>query len=376
MLRINPAEKAPTIAERPKKSASQERVVMSFSFFQFFTSPILGKLSDHFGRKPLLIITQISTCISFLILGYANTIWLLLLSRIVDGLFGSNLVIARAYLTDITTKKDRSKAFGLSNAAYAFGFMLGPGIGGFLANLTPLSFRLPSLIAAGISFITILFTIFFIKETVKKKKKIKISFNIFPFASILKYLKNVNVSLLLIQLFLLSFGNSIAFETFALFANMHLGLSALVIGYILVYLSILAVLINGIFISKLINYLGEMKLKNISQFFFLIGLIIVAFSKNTFVLLLGLTIYMIGGMTTTILMGEISRRISNKEQGEILGVQTSLRGITEIIGPLVGGFMLNYFIPNYLILVAAFFAFIGLLINFISNRNIHSLNPK
>ena len=142
-------------------------ILASFSLFQFISAPIMGRLSDHYGRKPMLIFSQLSTFISFIILGFANTIWLVFLSRIVDGMLGSNMTIAQAYISDISSKKDRSKAFGLAGVAFGIGFLIGPAIGGTLAKI---NYSIPSFIAAGISLLTIFTTFFFLPETVKRKK--------------------------------------------------------------------------------------------------------------------------------------------------------------------------------------------------------------
>lgn len=143
-------------------------VLSSFSLFQFISAPILGRLSDIYGRRPLLIASQISTFISFLILAKSTSLTMIFLSRAVDGLLGSNFTIAQAYISDISTKKNRSKAFGISGIAFGIGFLIGPAIGGFLSKF---GFSVPAFIASGISFLTILATFFFLPETVTKKNE-------------------------------------------------------------------------------------------------------------------------------------------------------------------------------------------------------------
>mgnify|MGYP000595605339 FL=1 len=127
-------------------------ILSLFSLLQFISAPILGRLSDVFGRKPLLIASQVSTFISFLVLGRATTLGMIFLSRAIDGALGSNYTIAQAYISDISSKKDRSKAFGISGMAFGFGFLIGPAIGGYLSRF---GFSVPAFVAAGIALVTI-----------------------------------------------------------------------------------------------------------------------------------------------------------------------------------------------------------------------------
>ena len=159
----------PFYAQEMGASAFQVGLLLTvFSFFQFIAAPIAGRLSDIYGRKPLLIISQLSTTISFVILALSNQLWMLFASRIVDGLFGSNGTIAQAYLSDISNKKNRSQAFGLSGVAFGLGFMVGPLLGGTLSQI---NYAVPAYLAASMSFISILLTVFLLPETVKSGNK-------------------------------------------------------------------------------------------------------------------------------------------------------------------------------------------------------------
>lgn len=346
-------------------------LITTFSFFQFLTSPILGKLSDHYGRKPLLIFSQFSTFISFLILGFANSLWMLFLSRLVDGILGSNFVIAQAYLSDISTRKERSKVFAISGAAFGVGFLIGPAIGGYLSSLTNLSYKLPGFVAAGVSLLTIFLTIFFLKETVKRKKDIKLSLNIYPFKSIIKYKKKKKVSSKLAQFFLYAMAHATYVGAFAIFVQRKFDLNVQNIGFILMYIGAISVILRAFLIGKSIDRFGEEKLQYFGMSCIITGLLLMSFSNTIFIFMIATTFFAIGaGYTRTLLNGAISKSTSENEQGEVLGVSASLGSISQIFGPLIGGLMLNFFIPGSVTLVAASFMIIGLILKIKEDRNI------
>src|SRR5437763_4980766 len=132
-------------------------LISSYAFCQLIAGPILGNLSDHMGRKPLLIVSQIGTLIGFLILAYANQLWLVFLSRVIDGLTAGNLSLAQAYISDVTTPEDRAKSFGVIGIAFGMGFLIGAGISGFLSQF---SYQLPIFAAAALSATSLLSTYF------------------------------------------------------------------------------------------------------------------------------------------------------------------------------------------------------------------------
>jgi multidrug resistance protein len=130
----------------------------AYSIAQFFATPVLGSLSDRFGRKPLLIISLIGTCASFIVFGLANSIFVLFAARILDGLTGGNISVAQAMVSDISSPKERAKNFGILGSAFGFGFVIGPAVGGLLSKF---GMKVPFFFAAGIAILGVLLTIFF-----------------------------------------------------------------------------------------------------------------------------------------------------------------------------------------------------------------------
>ncbi len=326
-------------------------ILTTFSLFQFVSAPIMGRLSDYYGRKPLLILSQISTFLSFVILGFANTVAIIFLSRIVDGLLGSNFTIAQAYLSDTSTKKNRTKVFGISGVAFGVGFLIGPAIGGFL---TRFGYQLPAFLAAGISLITIIITALFLPETVKRKEIIDFKVKIIDWGIFRKYLGNKAQSSNLVQLFSFLLSNTIFVSGFALYARRQLEIGPDKVGFIFAYLGFLSIIFRGVLLSKMIDKWGEAKLEKLTTISMLIGLVGMVFSDNIYTYLPVVTFLSFGmGTLRPLLIGKISKSVSNKEQGAILGVTNSLGSFAQIIAPLISGFILNITFPGFLGLVAA-----------------------
>ena len=336
-------------------------ILASFSLLQFISAPIMGRLSDHYGRRPMLIFSQISTFISFVILGFANTIWLVFLSRIVDGMLGSNFTIAQAYISDISSKKDRSKAFGIGGVAFGVGFLIGPAIGGSLAKI---SHSIPSFLAAGASLMTIIMTLFLLPETVKKKKNI--TFRIreaFHFNDFKKYFSNKKISVKLYQYFSYALPHSMYVTSFAFFAERVLNYDSSNIGFLLTYVGLISIIFRGFLLSKLIDEFGEKKLQYIGVTFILLAMLNMIFLKQWAWFLVTMTLFSIGtGMSMPILAGAVSRTVSPKEQGAIMGITSSIMSISQIAGPLIGNTLINFFFPGSLGIAASIVISIALML--------------
>jgi DHA1 family tetracycline resistance protein-like MFS transporter len=335
-------------------------ILTSFSFFQFLSAPIMGRLSDHYGRRPMLILSQLSTFVSFIILGFANSLWMIFLSRIVDGLIGSNYTIAQAYLSDISSKRDRTKVFGLSGAAFGVGFLIGPGIGGFLSQF---GFSIPAFLAAGVSGITILITSLFLPETVQRKKGLKFNGKIFHFGDFKKFFSSPKLSPKLWQWSTFILAHVIWVSVFALFAERQLGFDAIDVGYYLTYIGFISIILRGFALPKMIDRFGEHKLQYVGFISVVFAMFLSAFITNWQMALVVATLFPFGsGLLRPLLLGDISRGVSSKKQGSVMGIANSLGSIAQIIGPLIGGFMINYFFPGSIGLLGALIVSVGLLL--------------
>lgn len=334
-------------------------IFASFSFFQFFSAPIMGRLSDFYGRKPMLILSQLSTFAGFIILGLSTNLWMIFASRIVDGLFGSNWTIAQAYLSDISTREERSQAFGLSGMAFGFGFLIGPAMGGYLSQY---GYHIPSFVAAAVSLLTVFLTIFFLKETVHRKEIRNADFKIIDLAQVRSYFSNKKTSVKLWQFLAFIMAHVTWVTSFALYAERQIGFNAQDIGYALTYVGVISILFRGVLLGKMIRYFGEQKLRFIGAVSMVVGLLISAFITEGWMFFPVITFFAFGaGVMRPLTMGSISKSVSEDEQGAVIGVANSLGSIAQIFAPILGGLLIHYLFPGSLGLVSAAIMMIAVL---------------
>ena len=322
-------------------------IVAVFGLCQLISGPILGRLSDRFGRKPILIISQIGTCLGFVMLAQANILWMVFLARIVDGITAGNIVVAQAYVADTTTPKERTRAMGLIGAAFGLGFVLGPAVSGLLVSY---SHAAPIWVAAALSAITILSSIFVLKETVQKGvqrpppgpgeiRSYKIVFQN----------RGLFVCLCAYFLFCMAFG---LFTTgLALFAERLLiwnghPFGAREVGYVLA-LSGFATLITQVFIvGRAVKKLGERRMAWIGFTGLAIG---VTLCGLTTIIGSVLPIFIVGtiihsisaGFVRPSLNGLISQSVSPRIQGFVFGIAQTVLSTANIIAPLIAGLIIQ-----------------------------------
>lgn len=362
-------------------------IAAAFPLAQLIGVPMMGALSDRFGRKPLLLISQITTFVSFIMLGFANSIFLVILSRVVDGLFGANIATAQAALSDVTDEDTRTQGLGLIGAAFGLGFIFGP-IMSFVALEIGDSLAAPAFTAAVYSLISIGLTWFIFKETHPPEKRgtdEQSRFNPFVIA---RYLKNPKVNSLLILMFaqqLIFFG----FESLlGLFLLSRLGLLGQGTTIVFLVVGVVLVSVQGYFIGKWSKKYGERKLVFAALGLLAIGLILLSFTPeqphifyvrdlteydlaqqapdNTqaiigelnielpdeanrgwggviWVLIMIIPLTIGAGIMRPGLNSLMTKRVGKEEFGSILGVSSSFVSAANASAPLIGGLVFQHY---------------------------------
>ncbi|MBD3230480.1 MAG: MFS transporter [Candidatus Lokiarchaeota archaeon] len=315
------------------------------AIFTFIFAPILGKLSDRYGRKPILLISQLGTAIGFLLMAFSTSLELLIISRIIDGVFGGNFPIAKAIISDSVPPKDRALQMTNIGVCHVLASLIGPGLGGILYNFRGLLMLPPGLVSTFLSILTIIITIFLLKETWNKSDRLKNSQN--KDKNDVKIRKNKTAIFLLVQWALHTISFMIYITTIALFASVVLGLTAFETGVLLSISGIFRAIIRFTIFKPLLKVLGENKMLLIGLGMFSIVFLLMGFVQNyiQFLIIL-LFVSFAASCTRGILISKITRSVSPHEQGIINGYMTSLDSIAQIIGPIFGGTILTV-LPSY-----------------------------
>lgn len=254
-------------------------VAAAFPAAQIVGLPLMGALSDRYGRKPLLLISQITTCISFLMLAFANSLGMILASRLLDGLFGANLSTAQAAISDLTSEEDRARGLGLIGAAFGIGFLIGPAIALIMFELTD-QLSMPALTAATYSFLSILLTTFAFRETLPPEKRGKTPIKRSNLLSVLPYLRNGRTRPLLVLMFtqqLVFYG----FESLlGVFTLTRLGLLAQGNAFIFVWVGVLLIGVQLGYIGKWTRKYGEVRVLRGALALLAFGLIMAALTPQ------------------------------------------------------------------------------------------------
>lgn len=308
---------------------------------QLIAAPIIGRLSDRYGRRPLLIFSISGTVLSFLILGFANTLFLLILSRFLDGVLGGNVALARAYITDISDEKDRAKSLGLIGAAFGLGFIIGPVIGGLLANF---GYNVPAFVAAGLSFINLVLVILRLPESLSpeaRQKQRTSTQTRFTLNLLIKELKRPCVGLLLQMQLLYNLAFTLFTANFALFAKTTLGFTAQTTALLLTLVGVIQVIMQGFLIGKLTAKFKERILLLTATIALSISLFVYGFTQNLIWMIASLIpISVAAGLSGTLLTSQLSKSTLKEDIGGTLGLSTSTQTIAQIICPALGGFLI------------------------------------
>ena len=315
----------------------------SYSVMQLIFSPILGGLSDKYGRRPVLFLSIIGTGIGFLVLGLATTLWMLFAGRILDGITGGNISTAQAYIADITTTEDRAKGMGLIGAAFGIGFVFGPAIGGILSRW---GIHVPFLFAATLSFANAILLYFRLPETITPEHPARHrAAGGRGLKQLINSLKQPRLAFVLVIYFLFIVAFSIMTSTFSFYTMFRFGYDAQHTGYLFAYVGVIAIIIQGGLIGRLVKRFGELPLVIVGAFCFAISLFAVPFvspaAGGLAALLIGGGVFSAGNsLATPALTSLASKSVGATEQGTILGVTQSVASLARAVGPSLAAILI------------------------------------
>ena len=314
-----------------------------YSFLQLICSPLFGKISDRIGRKPVLLVSVLGTAIGFLVMGAAGSLWMLFLARIIDGASGGNISTAQACIADVTPPEHRSKSMGLIGAAFGLGFVFGPAIGGVLSKY---SLSAPFYFAAGLAFLNLFFIAFLLPEThgpehrIQAHEKARIS-DVFKHHGAL-------IGTIFGAYFLSITAFSMMTTLFALFNLNRFHYDASHTGYILAYVGILGVLIQGGLLRRLMKKPIEKELAITGAGLLAVSMFLLPLCHSLGGLMLVCAGVALGnGFVTPTLNGLASRSADRRVQGRTLGLMQSAGSLGRVVGPLLATWLLGFDLEHY-----------------------------
>ncbi|HEX8293367.1 MAG TPA: MFS transporter [Pyrinomonadaceae bacterium] len=308
----------------------------SYSFMQLIFTPILGRLSDRYGRRPVLFFSLLGTSLGFFVLGFATTLWMLFAGRIIDGITGGNISTAQAYIADVTTEENRAKGMGLIGAAFGLGFIFGPAIGGILSRWGA---HVPFMFAGALSLANATLLYFVLPETVTADHPARQSAATGRWPQLARALKQSKLAFVLAVYFLFVTAFSVMTASFGLFTLYRFGFDAHDTGWIFAFVGVVGAAVQGGLIGRLVKAFGEPTLVIVGALLFTASLVLIPFTGprtgTAALLALGALFALGNGLATPSLTSLASKSAGAGEQGGVLGVTQSVASLARVVGPLV-----------------------------------------
>ncbi|MEO8225573.1 MAG: TCR/Tet family MFS transporter, partial [Gammaproteobacteria bacterium] len=304
-----------------------------FSALQFVSAPVLGNLSDHFGRRPVLLGSLAAYSLDFVVMGLATTVGWLFLGRALSGVFSSTYAVASAYVADLTAPGERAKSFGLMGAAWGMGFVVGPAIGGLLGNSNP---RLPFFVAAGLAAVNVVYGYYVLPESLAVANRRPFSLKrANPVGAFLQMRRYPVVTGLLGAVFLYHIAHDANPSTWTYVTMAKFGWTPRDVGLSMSFVGVCAALVQGLAVGPIVKVLGERRAMVIGFGLFAVSFAGYAFATAGWMMYFWIVPFAFGTIASTSATALMSREVPDNQQGELQGAVSSLRSITACIAPLL-----------------------------------------
>ena len=306
-------------------------LLFAYAAMQFFFAPVLGNLSDAYGRRPVLLISLLLVAANYMLMGLAETLLLLFVGRIVSGIGAGTWSTCNAYIADTVPVEQRAQYFGLLGAAFGMGFVIGPVVGGFLAELGP---RVPFFATGGMAFASLVFGLFLLPESLKKENRRTFEpRRANPFAALKQMSKFKVVFGILGVMFLYNLGHHVLPSVWSFYGIERYDWTPREVGYSLGFVGILMVLVQGFLIRLAIPMLGMRNAGLAGLTFTMVGFVAITLAFEPWLAYIALLPMSLGGFTTPAINGIASSQIGPDQQGELQGTLSSMMSLTAIISP-------------------------------------------
>ncbi|MFM7234840.1 MAG: TCR/Tet family MFS transporter [Flavobacteriales bacterium] len=349
-------------------------LMFCFAIMQFIMSPVLGSLSDRYGRRPVLLLSLFGFGIDFLLLAFAPNLGWLFIGRILAGIMGASYTTASAYIADISDDSNRSKHFGMLGSAFGLGFIIGPGVGGLLAQW---GVRVPFIACAVLSLLNWLYGYFILPESLPKERRRAFEWKranpVGAFISIAKYRSILGF---LAVFFLLYLGAQAVMTNWQYYTMLKFGWDEKSIGASIMAVGIIVALVQGVLVRVVNSRIGNANAMLVGLTLYTIGMAGFGFAASGMWMMVAILPYCLGGINGPAIQSLMTESAPANAQGELQGIITSVQSITSIIGPLLmaGIFSYfttagNYYFPGAAFITAAILMLIALAIAWLTVHN-------